>query len=269
MPSDSMMDRVAQLMRRAAAQAILPRFRALHASDIEEKSPGELVTVADREAEVLLTSGLLSLLPGAAVLGEEAASTQAHSVQTLQREPALWVIDPLDGTSNFVEGTACFSVMVALMRNGETVASWMLDPVTDVLAIAEKGSGAQLGGRKICTEQSLPTTNALRGAVLTRFLPPSLRSQIEERTPQLGAILPGLRCAGHEYPAVAIGAQNFALFWRTEPWDHAPGALFISEAGGHVARLDGTPYSPLDQGKGLLLAQNQDIWYAVQRVLLA
>ena len=58
------------------------------------------------------------------------------------------------------------------------------------------------------------------------------------------------------------------LFWRTEPWDHAPGALFITEAGGSVARLDGTPYAPLDGGKGLLVAQNRETWHAVARCLL-
>ena len=71
-----MIERVSQLIRRVAAEAILPRFRALQSDDIEEKSPGELVTTADREAEALLTRGLLELLPASAVLGEEAASVQ-------------------------------------------------------------------------------------------------------------------------------------------------------------------------------------------------
>jgi fructose-1,6-bisphosphatase/inositol monophosphatase family enzyme len=118
-----MIERVAQLMRRAAAQAILPRFRALRASEVEEKSPGEHVTAADREAEALLTSGLMALLPGSAVLGEEAASAQPDTVQSLSGKADLWIVDPLDGTSNFVEGKPIFSVMVALMRRGETVAS--------------------------------------------------------------------------------------------------------------------------------------------------
>jgi len=81
--------------------------------------------------------------------------------------------------------------------------------------------------------------------------------------------LPGLRCAGHEYPSIAQGRQNFVLFWRTEPWDHAPGALFMSEAGAHVARPDGSPYRPLDGGQGLLVADNQANWNAVAQLLLA
>lgn len=264
-----MIERVTELIRRTAAQAILPRFLALHRDDIEEKSPGELVTTADREAETLLTKGLLDILPGSVVLGEEAVASQAELYQRLTEETDLWLVDPLDGTSNFIEGKPCFSVMVALRRGGETVASWMLDPLTDKIAVAEKGSGAYLGGTRIVTPRARPATDALRGAVLTRFLPPDLRATIDGRAQRVLSILPGLRCAGHEYPAVARGEQHFALFWRTEPWDHAPGALFITEAGGWVARLDRRPYTPVDQGKGLLVAQNEATWYAVESTLLS
>ncbi|MES2950710.1 MAG: inositol monophosphatase [Pseudomonadota bacterium] len=264
-----MIERVADLIRRTAAQAILPRFRALHSNEIEEKSPGELVTAADRESEALLTKGLMELLPGSVVLGEEAATLRPEIHQRLTEEADLWIVDPLDGTSNFIEGKPCFSVMVALLRQGQTVASWMLDPLTNQLAVAERGSGAYLGGERIITSRAAPAVGALRGAVLTRFLPPMLRTEIEGRANRVQEILPGLRCAGHEYPAIATGAQHYALFWRTEPWDHAPGALFITEAGGWVARLDRTPYTPVDQGKGLLVAQNEETWYAVESALLS
>ena len=87
-----MIERVSQLIRRVAAEAILPRFRALQSDDIEEKSPGELVTTADREAEALLTIGLLELLPASAVLGEEAASVQSELYQRLTEETDLWLV---------------------------------------------------------------------------------------------------------------------------------------------------------------------------------
>jgi fructose-1,6-bisphosphatase/inositol monophosphatase family enzyme len=263
-----MIERVSELIRRTAAEVILPRFRALQSAEIDEKSPGELVTIADRESEALLTKGLMELLPASVVLGEEEATKHPDILRRLNEEADLWLVDPLDGTSNFVEGKPCFSVMVALLRRGETVASWMLDPLTDKLAVAERGGGAYLEGERIATSRGTPAIGALRGAVLTRFLPPALRSDIESRGHRVGEILPGLRCAGHEYPDIATDVQNFALFWRTEPWDHAPGALFIREAGGCVARLDGSPYSPVDQGAGLLVAQNEETWNAVESSLL-
>jgi len=264
-----MIESVSELIRRTAAEVILPKYLALHSNEIEEKSPGELVTIADREAEALLTKGLMELLPASVVLGEEAAARHPEIHQRLTEEADLWLVDPLDGTSNFVEGKPCFSVMVALLRRGETVASWMLDPLTNKLAVAERGSGAYLGGERIVASQATPAANTLRGAVLTRFLPPVLRAEIESRAHRVLEILPGLRCAGHEYPAITTAEQHFALFWRTEPWDHAPGALFITEAGGWVARLDRTPYTPVDQGKGLLVAQNEETWYAVESSLLS
>jgi len=264
-----MIERVAELIRDTAAQAILPRFLALRSDDIEEKSPGELVTAADREAEALLTQGLMALLPGSVVLGEEAAALQPALYQRLSEDTDLWLVDPLDGTSNFVEGKPCFSVMVALLRGGETVASWMLDPLADKIAVAEKGSGAYWAGTRIVTPRCAPATKDLRGAVLTRFLPPALRTEIEGRSQRIHTVLPGLRCAGHEYPAIATAEQHFALFWRTEPCDHAPGALFLAEAGGWVARLDRSPYRPAVLGTGLLVAQNEETWYAVESALLS
>ncbi len=264
-----MMDSVSALMRRTAAEAILPRYRALRSDQVEEKSPGELVTCADRDAEALLAKGLVELLAGSLVLGEEAAAQNPEVLQRLSADTDVWIVDPLDGTSNFVEGKACFSVMVALLRHGETVASWMLDPLTDAMAVAERGGGAYLAGQRIIAPRGAVAAHALCGAVLTRFLPPDVRADIESRAPNVRQILPGLRCAGHEYPGIVTGAQHFALFWRTEPWDHAPGALFLREAGGWVARLDRRPYSPVDPGKGLLAAQNEETWYAVESALLS
>ncbi len=263
------MDAVSGLMREAAQQAILPRFRALATGDIEEKSPGELVTLADREAEALLTSALCALLPGSRVLGEEAASQDARLYGLLDAPGDVWLVDPLDGTANFINGSSTFAVMVALVRDGQTVASWMLDPLTDRMAMAERGGGATLAGARVRSPQEAPPWPATTGAVLTRFLPPDVRRQIEQRATGLGQIMPGLHCAGHEYPAVATGHQHFVLFWRLEPWDHAPGALFIHEAGGRAAYLDGSPYAPAQRRQGLLVAQNSAVWQSVSQALLA
>ena len=130
------MEKVAALMRYAAAAAILPRFQRLQTHDIEEKSPGDRVTAADREAELILSEGLLDLLPGSKVLGEEACSTRPTLIEELKNEARLWVVDPVDGTANYVAGIPCFAVMVARLDFGETVASWILDPVTDSLVTA-------------------------------------------------------------------------------------------------------------------------------------
>ncbi|MET0340006.1 MAG: inositol monophosphatase family protein [Polyangiales bacterium] len=264
----ALLDDVAALMREVAAAHILPRFRALAAGDVVEKAPGELVTVADREAEHHLTARLAQLVPGVRVVGEEAVAADPSRLAGLG-EGSVFLVDPLDGTANFVAGTACFAVMVALLHEGETAAAWLLDPVTNVLARAERGAGAFLERERLTPDAHSPGVPMLRGAVLSKYMPPSLRTQVEARAPRLGEVLPGLHCAGAEYPALASGRQDFAVFYRTLPWDHAPGALLVSEAGGVAARYDGTPYRPAEDVRGLLVARNELVWGQVRDALLS
>ena len=269
MTTVSLVDRVEGVMRLAAEQAILPRYRVLQAGEVEEKSPGELVTAADREAEALLFNGLRGLVPGALLVGEELASERPEIMEGLS-DGWLWLVDPLDGTANFVAGSPEFAVMVALLRNGRTVLSCMLDPIRCTLYSAELGAGAFIDGQRArCPVATLPiTAGRLRGAVLRRFLPPGVRASVERGEREFAEILPGARCAGVEYPAIVTGRQHFALFWRTLPWDHAPGTLFLSEAGGHVSHADGTAYTPSDGRPGLIVAQSDEIGREVMSVLL-
>jgi fructose-1,6-bisphosphatase/inositol monophosphatase family enzyme len=264
-----MNDKVETLMREAAARAILPRFRHLQRHEIEEKTPGELVTAADREAEQILTPGLMALLPGSLVIGEEAASADPALLPRLAEDEDVWLVDPVDGTANFAAGIEPFAVMVALVRRGETVASWMLDPVAGVMHRAERGAGAFVAGRRVTASSLCPLAAGLRGAVLKRFLRPEDRASVERRAASVGEILPGFMCAGREYPAIVAGEQHFALFWRSLPWDHAPGALFAAEAGAVTRKLDGAPYLPRDKRPGILVAQNDEVWRLVRATILA
>lgn len=263
-----MIDEVSTLLREVAATAILPVFQRLDASDVQEKAPGEVVTVADRHSERLLGDRLRELLPGSTVVGEEAVAADPATLDLLRDPGPVWVVDPLDGTANFAAGRRPFAVMVALRQGGATRAAWILDPVADRLTVAEAGSGAYIDGAPVRAQADLPPLGALRGAV-SRYLPPELRTAIEPGLGRLGAVGPGQHCAGWEYPQVATGAQHFALFWRTLPWDHLPGILLMEEAGGIARRFDGDRYDPIDGGSGLLVAANAEIWDSVHEALLA
>ena len=266
--NSSLIATVSDLITEVADLAILPRFRRLNDSEIDEKTPGELVTVADREAEVMLTTRLASLIPGARVIGEEACAANASLLATLV-DGAVWLVDPLDGTSNFVENHPPFSTMVTLLVDGEPRMAWIFDPVSGQRVIAECGNGAWLNGTRLTVGATVPQISEISGAILQRFLPPDLKASVLARAAPLGRVLPGTRSAGAEYPAVALGHQHFALFWRTLAWDHAPGALILTEAGGKVARLDGSPYRPSSNASGLLAAHNAGIWHEVQHQLIA
>lgn len=263
-----MIDEVGSLLREVAATVILPVFRRLDAADVEEKAPGEVVTVADRRSERLLSDGLRRLLPGSAVVGEEAVAADPATLERLRDPGPVWVVDPLDGTANFAAGRRPFAVMVALRQAGETQAAWILDPLADSLMVAEAGAGAYVNGARVRAPVDTPPVAALHGAV-SRYLPPDLRDAMEPGLGRLGRVGPGQHCAGREYPEVASGAQHFALFWRTLPWDHLPGVLLMEEAGGVARRFDGARYDPTDNRPGLLVAANEAIWAAVHEALLS
>ena len=257
------LDGVGEILRRTAAETVMPRFAMLKPGESEMKAPGEPVTVADREAEEMIAKRLLALLPSARVIGEEACAADPSLLDHLG-EGSVWIVDPIDGTANFVAGRPPFAMMVALLNDGETVGSWILDPLGNHLAVAERGSGAWINGERIVAATSTPALNDLRGIISTAFCPPDRLVFVERIRGAIGEALPTARCAGHEYPLVATGQCDFALYWRTLAWDHAPGALLLTEAGGSVTYLDGTPYQPTCPQTGLLLTNNS----AIMRVLV-
>lgn len=263
----SIIEQVSALLRETAASTVMPRFQTLHSGEIEEKAPGDIVTIADREAEALITPRLLALYPSSFVVGEEAASLQAGMLSNLDAG-TIWLVDPIDGTANFAAGRPPFALMVALLKYGEMVASWILDPLNETLSVAERGGGAWMNNERITTTPGSPGSADLRGAVFTRFMPPAVASAVSARSENIGEALPGLMCCGAEYPAIAMGKEDFALFWRTMPWDHAPGVLFLSEAGGYAARPDGAEYKPGTGEGGLLAARNREVWGDAQAALL-
>ena len=257
---------VTALMREVAGEIMLPRFRDLAAHEIMEKQPGDLVTVVDREAELRLAEGLAAILPEARVVGEEATAAEETLLDGLDRGVA-WIVDPLDGTANYATGRAPFAIMIGLVIDGEIEAGWILDPLSDRLCHAARGRGAFIDGTQVLTRGSGATPPI--AAFTSRFLPEDIRGDFEARSAGRFALaeIPG--CAGEQYPRVVLGENDLALFWRALPWDHAPGALFLEEAGGRLARFDGSPYRVASREKGLLAAASPALWEEAAAVLFA
>ena len=103
---------------------------------------------------------------------------------------------------------------------------------------------------------------------MTRFLDALTSNLVAENRDRFGSVSNGRLCAGADYPALTEGDQEFVLFWRTLPWDHAPGALLLGESGGVARRLDGTPYGPTQQTSGLLATATEEAWDGVRAALL-
>lgn len=255
------MERVAEAIREVAAEVMEPRFRRLARGEVREKSPGEVVTVVDEQAETALARRLGALIP-APVVGEEACARNPDLLRAIRAEES-WLVDPLDGTANFIAGSPDWAVMVALLRAGRPVASWIWRPCDRVLYQAERGSGSQRNGESLVAPQGRAAEGGLRGAVLSRFLDPAARARLEANRDRIGEVTAGAMCAGVDYPLVAEGGQDFVSFRRTLPWDHVPGCLLVEEAGGAVRRMDRRPYDPWDrEGEGLLAARSAAVWDA-------
>ena len=262
----SLPDAIATVLREAAAIAVMPRYRRLAVGEVEEKSPGDLVTIADEEAERIIARGLRAIRPDARFIGEEACSRDPSLLDNLASGSA-WIVDPIDGTGNYAAGRPPFALMAALVEDGETVASCILDPIEDRLAAAERNCGAWLDGTRIAPASASPGLQAMTGIISDFSRPPAMESRVAALAAQIAEAAPTRRCAGDEYPLVATGARHFALYWRTLVWDHAPGVLFLREAGGVAARLDGRPYRAADASEAVLLAQTPAIWEEVAGAL--
>jgi fructose-1,6-bisphosphatase/inositol monophosphatase family enzyme len=248
---------VSRAMEDAAAQALLPRFRKLAPDEREEKSAGEVVTIADRECEILLSGALARLLPEASIVGEEAVHAEPALAERLG-DDLCWVVDPLDGTAYFAAGQEPFGVMVALASKGTAIGGWILEPLKGRFCWAAAGQGSWIDNRRIAVR-----TDGTSGTV-------GLSPLLQVRAERFKAVVEKLqgsfslsdipRCAAAHYPAMLLGSPDLTLFERTLPWDHAAGALLIEEAGGRVARLDGRPYRLDDDDVGLLAALSPAQW---------
>lgn len=261
----SLGEQVAALMRSVAAEVVAPRFRMLEAHEIAEKSPGEIVTTVDREAERRLHDGLAALGPGARIVGEEAAE-QDPGLLDCVGSGLVWLVDPLDGTVNFAAGQQPFGMMVALVEDGVPLAGWLLDPLSGRLCHAERGRGATCDGIPVHARATGRTPPV--AALGTQFLTPEHRARIDAHAGNYLGVVPIPRCAAESYPRLVFGENDVALFQRILPWDHAAGVLFLTEAGGIVRHWDRTPYRVGGDGVGVLCAADERSWEFAADVLL-
>ncbi|MFD9438668.1 inositol monophosphatase family protein [Streptomyces sp. NPDC060006] len=233
---------VEEAVRRAAAAEIMPRFRQLAAHEVDQKSgPHDLVTDADRKAEEYLTEVLVKMLPGSVVVGEEAVHANPATYEALQGEAPVWIVDPVDGTRQFVHGDPGFCTLVALARGGVLLASWTYAPVRDQLAVAVRGRGALLDGEPL--RAGAPTPGRALEVATSH---PDYTTDDQKRA-LLGLRTEGVSprpcgSAGLEYLAVARGELDATAFSWEAAWDHAAGLLLVEEAGGAHLTLAGEPF---------------------------
>ncbi len=236
------------ILTRVAQTAILPRYQHLTASEVAAKAVDDMVTVADTDAEALLSDALFRLLPEAAIVGEEAAHADPAVLDRLG-DSLCWIIDPIDGTNNFAAGRPPFGILIALAEHGETVGGWIYDVLTGRLCSAHRSQGAWVNGEQV---HAMPTgATPPVAAISLVFLDPERRAAMKGHVAPHYTVVDIPRCAAEQYPRIVLGVNDVSIFERTYAWDHAAGVLFVNEAGGRAARPDGSAYRVerhLDQG---------------------
>jgi myo-inositol-1(or 4)-monophosphatase len=212
-------------------------------------SPHDLVTEVDKGSEALIRNLILTHFPQHSFLGEEgvepgpAASVQA--LENMSEAEYLWIVDPIDGTTNYVHGFPFYTISIALAHNGEVIVGVVYDPSRDELFVAEKGKGAYVRGKRM----NVAKETKLIDSLLASGLPADRNVSLPINLAGVQALAPkvrNIRIAGSAALHLAyVAAGRLSGFWEIglNSWDIAAGALLIQEAGGLVTDTIGTPYS--------------------------
>lgn len=243
--ADRLHREVGALLRNVSSKVILRHYRRLSSDQVTSKATDDVVTIADTEAEEMLAEGLAKIIPGLPIVGEEAAHADPTVLDRL--DGPCWIVDPIDGTNNYASGKPPFGILIAMADSGEAHTGWIYDPLADRLCIAHHGKGAFINGEPVrarSTQEEKPVA-----AISLVFLDQSQRDAVKAHIAPHYRLVDIPRCAAEQYPRLALGENDLSVFERTLPWDHAAGVLWLNEAGGKAARLDGSPYRVNEQGR--------------------
>ncbi|KPP93614.1 MAG: myo-inositol-1(or 4)-monophosphatase [Rhodobacteraceae bacterium HLUCCA08] len=235
---------------RKAGRALLKDFGEVENLQVSQKGPGDFVSRADRNAEEIVKTALQEARPTYGFLGEEGGAEDGED------PTRRWIVDPLDGTTNFLHGMPHWAVSIALEHKGQIVAGVVYDPVKDECFFAEKGEGAWMNERRI----RVSGRSRLIECVFATGLPFGGRSDLPASLQDLARVLP--TCAGvRRWGAAAldlayVAAGRFDGFWerRLNAWDIAAGIVILREAGAIVEPID-RDGNILDDGELLCAAE--------------
>lgn len=240
---------------RKAGRAIMRGYERLDEVKVSQKGHNDFVTDVDQKAEKIIIETLQTAYPDHAFMGEE-SGTQGES-------EFLWVIDPIDGTTNFVHGYPHFCVSIALVQKGKVEHGLIYDPVRDDLFTASRGGGAFLNGHRLRKSGPKALSSSLVGVSLAkRTIPATIKAAVID----MGEKSSGIRRAGSSALDLAYVAANkldACYQWGMKPWDIAAGVLMVHEAGGLVIEPRGREYL----STGHLLASDLKLMPQLEAIL--
>ncbi|SFE94478.1 inositol monophosphatase family protein [Nitrosomonas sp. Nm166] len=230
-----MLEKVITVVKEVAQQVIMPRYLQV---DRQLKSDGSFFTEADVAAQNALLHELQKIYPVAA-MGEE-MSKQEQEEQWVKGKNGLWSVDPIDGTSNFLNGLPYFATSVALMEQGKSVLGVIYNPVADEMFYAMKGGGAFLNGAALPLKKHVPALSRAMANVDLKRLDRKFAAKVAAYPPYASQRNYGA-CA-LEWCYTAAGYFDLYLHGGQKPWDYAAGSLILEEAGGRMCGFDQDDY---------------------------
>jgi myo-inositol-1(or 4)-monophosphatase len=244
---------------RKAGRGLIRDFGELENLQVSMKGPADFVSTADKRTENQLVEELTRVRPGYGFLLEEGGTLLGPD------RTHRFIIDPIDGTTNFLHGIPHFAISIALEREGQLVSAVIFNPVTDELYVAEKGGGAYLNDKRL----RVAARKKLNESLLATGIPFLGRAGHDEFSSELSAVMAsttGVRRFGAASLDLAyVAAGRFDGFWERglSPWDVAAGILLVREAGGVISDLDGGA-KVLD---GEILAANEHLHPQILKLL--
>jgi myo-inositol-1(or 4)-monophosphatase len=245
---------------RKAGRALIRDFGEVEHLQVSLKGPANFVSAADKRAEEIIFGELSKARPGFGFLMEERGEVKGTDASH------KFVVDPLDGTTNFLHSIPLFAISIGLVKDGIPVAGVIFNPVSDELYVAERGQGAYLGQRRL----RVAARKRLGEAVISCGIPHHERGDHERFRRELGVLqkqVAGLRRTGAAALDMAwVASGRFDGFWERDlsAWDLAAGIAIVQEAGGFVTDLDGGMDT---MSKGSVVAGNHDIHTALLAAL--
>lgn len=245
---------------RIAGRSLMRDFKEVENLQVSAKGPGDFVTRADMKAEEILHEELMEARPNYGFLGEEGGETKGAD------PTRRWIVDPLDGTTNFLHGLPHWAISIALEHKGEIVAAVIFNPIGEEMFIAEKGGGAWLNDKRI----RVSGRRNMIEMIFATGLPFGGRGDLPDTLQDLARILPA--CAGvRRWGAASLdlaytAAGRYDGFWerRLKPWDIAAGLLMIQEAGGLTCSVNKDGKSMED---GSVIAANEKVFTQFVKVV--
>lgn len=249
---------VEELIREVGDQCIFSYFRNLSKEDISFKeSENDPVSIADREAEKLLRDGLTRILPDSRFVGEESYAEDAGILKLLdQQDQPVWVVDPIDGTANFVAGREGFGIIICLVMGGETLSSWLYEVCSKAMTVLHKGQEIVTNAGEISAAASARPYKGQIGLRLFQF------PEVQAMTGQVSDLL--IQQAADpsiiNYQRMLTGALDFVVYKVTYPWDHLAGVALVIKNGGIASRWSGQDFLVSDVYEGLVVARNREVY---------